>query len=311
MSLYNDYRPQDFDQMFGNEAELESLAQLFHSDAQQRPPQAFLFCGPSGCGKTTAARIVKDKLKCSDMDCREINAADFRGIDTVREIIAQMRLRPMEGPARVWLIDECHQLSRDAQSALLKALEDTPAHVTFILATTDPEKLLPTIKTRCATYEFKPLMDSEMESLLDGVVEGEKKQLDDKARSIIVRDSMGSPRMALVILEKVLSLPMAKQAAAAEVQAAKENKCIDLCRLLIKKAPWAEVAACLKGLEKEDAEQIRHGVLGYAQSVLLNQKDIKSPVASRAFVVIDAFRESIFYTKRPGLTAACFSTLIP
>src|SRR5690606_3369465 len=104
-------------------------------------PHAMLFTGPSGCGKTTLARILRVKLRCSDNDFQEINAADFRGIDSIRSMRQQVGAAPLGGDSRIWLIDEAHSMTADAQNAFLKLLEDTPRHVYFFLATTDPQKL--------------------------------------------------------------------------------------------------------------------------------------------------------------------------
>lgn len=199
----------------------------------------------------------------------------------------------------------CHQLSKDGQSALLKALEDTPPHVYFLLATTDPEKLLPTIRGRCASFEVSPLEDDEMLKHLRQVASAERKRVSPEVLKQIVRDSLGSCRNALQVLDKVIDLPVEDMKAAAEQVAAKENAVIDLCRALMRREKWAVVSGIIKGLEKEDPEKTRLAILGYCSSVLLNTpKD-----APQAFVVMDCFREPLWNNGRAGLVLAAYESL--
>jgi DNA polymerase-3 subunit gamma/tau len=137
--LYLKHRPSLFKQVIGQDDAVNVLQQLLKGD---RFPHALLLSGPSGCGKTTLARICRDKLECTGADFQELNGADTRGIDTIREIRSHLNLRPMHGKCRIWYIDEAHKLSNDAQNALLKMLEDTPTTAYFMLATTEPNKLI-------------------------------------------------------------------------------------------------------------------------------------------------------------------------
>lgn len=297
MSLATKYRPKMLKDFLGNEEVTKSLRTMME---REEIPHTLLFTGPSGCGKTTLARIVAARLKCSQYDFTENNAADFRGIDSVRDILRQMTLAPMSGPCRVWLLDECHQLSKDAQHALLKALEDTPKHVYFLLATTDPEKLLPTIKTRCVTFDVKPLDDDSMGTLINGILQKESVQeLPDEVLAQIIFDSLGSARMALSILDKIINMEPADMLEAAKQQAANQNEAIDLCRALIGKRPWKEVARIVQGIQQEP-ESVRRAVLGYAQAVLLKSGQ------PQAYVVMDSFRQDFFTTGKPGLTMAAY-----
>src|SRR5688572_25883760 len=141
MELYKKFRPKTLKGVVGQEGAVSSLQSMIDKG---RLPHTILFSGPSGCGKTTIARILKGILECSDLDFFEINCADFKGIDMVRDIRRYVGIPPLHGKSRVWLIDEAHQLTKDAQNAFLKLLEDTPKHAYFMLATTDPQKLLPT-----------------------------------------------------------------------------------------------------------------------------------------------------------------------
>lgn len=302
MSLPLIYRPVDFHEVVGNAATVDSIKSVL-SRPKEDIPHSWLITGPSGCGKTTLGRIVAAKLGCKGSDYYEVDSADFRGIDTIREIRKMMQYRPMESACRVWLLDECHQLSKDGQSALLKALEDTPPHVYFILCTTDPQKLLPTIKGRCAQFAVQALSDGEIVMLLKEVSEAEGKSVPTDILKQIARDSLGSSRNALQTLDKIIDLSPEKMSKAAEQESAKENAVIDLCRAVIKKEKWSVVAGILKGLEQEDPEQIRLAVMGYCKSVLL------SGDSPRAFLIMDAFREPFYNNGMAGVVHACYMAL--
>lgn len=300
MSLATKYRPKLLRDFLGNEEVTKSLRTMLE---REEIPHTLLFTGPSGCGKTTLARIVAARLKCSQYDFTENNAADFRGIDSVRDILRQMTLAPMSGPCRVWLLDECHQLSRDAMHALLKALEDTPKHVYFLLATTEPEKLLPTIKTRCVTFDVKPLNDNLMDVLLKTVLQKEGvDNVPQEALDQIVQDSLGSARMALSVLDGIINMEPADMLGAAKQTTAQQNASIDLCRALIGKRPWKEIARIIQGLDQEP-ESVRRAVLGYASAVLLKSGQ------PQAYIVLDSFRQDFFTTGKSGLTMAAYASV--
>ena len=152
--LYKKHRPKNLKRVFGQSVAIGTLKPLIEA---KQVPHSLLLTGPSGCGKTTLARILVKELKCAKADFMEVNCADFRGIDTVRDIRTRMMQAPIGGDCRVWLIDEAHMLTSAAQTAFLKMLEDTPDHIYFFLATTHPQKLLKTIKTRCTEIKLKEM----------------------------------------------------------------------------------------------------------------------------------------------------------
>jgi DNA polymerase III gamma/tau subunit len=302
--LYQKYRPRKFSEIIANTASKQALLSLSRKFKEGKPvPHAYLFTGPSGCGKTTAARILAKKYGSKGFNLIEMDSADFRGIDTIREIRQQAQLASMDNSPKFWILDECQQLSKDAQSALLKILEDTPAHVYFALATTDPEKLLPTIRTRLTTFVLSKLDDDEINELLSKVVEKEGAIITKEAIKQICLDCLGSARMALVLLDKIIDLPVEEQQEVAKQTARTENQVIELCRLLIQKTNWKQVSSVLRGLSKEDPEKVRRAVLGYANSVLLNSGN------PRAYLVIDSFRKPVWDIGMPGLIAACYEVL--
>lgn len=298
MSLYLKYRPNTFDEIIGNSDIVEILKNQL---SDQGISHSLLFHGPTGCGKTTLGRIVANELGAKGTDLREVDSADFRGIDTIREIRKQSAYKPLEGPCRVWILDECHKLTGDAQTALLKALEDTPKHVYYILCTTDPQKLLSTIKGRCAQYQVNLLTDREMKILLKRVVKAEDEKLSKEVYDTIIQDSLGHPRNALQILMQVLATSPDKRGQVAIQAAEKQSATIELCRALLNHKSWKEIAGILSGLKGEDPEQIRRAVLGYCQAVLLGNRP--NPIAA---TIMQEFIEPFYNTGFPGLVFACY-----
>jgi len=301
--LYLKYRPTTLDEVVGNEDVLEVLKNQLNGE--QAMPRSILFHGPTGCGKTTLGRIVAQELGARGSDLVEIDSADFRGIDTIRDIRKRGTYKPLESPCRVWILDEVHRLTGDAQSALLKALEDTPKHIYYILCTTDPQKLLPTIRGRCSQFQVRPLTEREMKILLRRVVKAEEESLSKEVYEQIVQDSMGHPRNALQILAQVLAVEEGNRIKVAKKTAEIQSKTIELCRALINGEPWKKVSNILKGLKNEDPEQIRRAVLGYCQSVLLGSTSQNDGVAG----IMEEFVEPFFNSGFPGLALACYSVL--
>lgn len=298
-ALYLKYRPKRLDDIIGNSEVVEVLRSQIN---ENKVPHAMLFHGPTGCGKTTLARIVANELGARGADIREIDAADFRGIDTIREIRRQLVFKPMEGSCQVWILDECHRLTQDSQSALLKTLEDTPDHVYFILCTTDPQKLLPAIRGRCADYQVRTLSDDEMLKLLSRVVKAEGERLKRSVYEQIIESSGGHPRNALRILEQVLAVEGKERLEVAKRVAVDQSQVIDLCRALINGERWKKVSQILSGLKNEDPEKIRRAVLGYCQSVLLN-----SPQGNhQAAAVMEEFESPTYDIGFPGVVLACY-----
>lgn len=204
--LHIKYRPQTWEEIRGNEEVVEALKSLFSSRPVEERPHVFLLKGPSGCGKTTIARIIKKELGCSDLYFFEINAADARGIDSIRQMISDCRFLPWIGSTKVYVLDEVHQMTKEAQNALLKILEDTPQHVYFILCTTEPKKIISTIKTRCSTYQVSPLPASLIRDLLVWVCNEERKEVPNEVLNAISQTCEGSPRQALVSLDQVIDI---------------------------------------------------------------------------------------------------------
>ncbi len=248
-------------------------------------------------------------LEAEKGDYQEINAASYRGIDMVRELESKVGYMPMSGKHRVFVIDEAHKLTSDAQNAFLKLLEDSaPNHVKFILCTTEPGKLISTVKGRCSKFEFKPLTEDTLTKLLKEVADTEGHELEDKIYSQIYDSSEGLPRNALQILEQVLQSDAHRQMEVAKDADKRRKKSIDLCRALIGGDGSKKVRSILRDLEGEDPESVRRHVLGYAKSVLLgeNTNGIK---ADQAAMIIDEFREPFYNVGFPGLVLAAYTVV--
>lgn len=220
-SLFRKYRPKSFSEMVGQN-HITSI--LENSIKSSRISSAYLFCGPRGTGKTSAARIFAKSLNCFKgmspfpcqecemcrniaegvaMDVIEIDAASNTQVEKVREFIIQrVAFAPTQGKYKVYIIDEVHKLSDSAFNALLKTLEEPPSHTVFILATTHPQKLLPTILSRCQRYDFKRISAMEIAGYLMNVSKDEKINIDREALELIARNSEGSLRDAMVFLEQ-------------------------------------------------------------------------------------------------------------
>lgn len=308
MSLYQKYRPTSFDEIVGNETVVANLRGLL---SQGDPPHAFLFQGPTGCGKTTLGRIVSIELGCSEQDYKEIDTADFRGIETTRQIRHNAHYKALAGHRRAWLIDEAHKLTNDAQNALLKGLEDPPEHCYFILATTDPDKLLDTIKGRCSIHIVKPLSIPETIRLLGKICVKEKAPLSKKILDAIARKASVSwldsddratcyPRHALQILEKVVVADPSDQIKVVEETASIAVNTDSLVTVMLKRQGWKAVASVLEAISEDDIESVRRGVLGYCRKVLLNGED------DMAAEIINQFSANFFDSGLAGLTLACY-----
>jgi DNA polymerase III gamma/tau subunit len=303
--LYKKHRPRNFDALIGETGNVG--IRLKNMILKNHVPHFILFSGNSGCGKTTLARIFKRRMEISDIDYTEINASSTRGIDVVRDIEENMSMSAVGGKNRLWVIDEAHGLTADAQKAFLRVLEDTPKHVYFIFCTTDPQKLHATIRTRATEMKVKPLTEEDVITLCRKVCRKEGLHRTFTTDNVFRRISEvceGSARKALVILNQIVvsgEVSEDKQIALIDNNDS-VTFAIDVARLLIKGAKWKEITPILKTMTDEP-ETVRRVILGYANSVLLGG----GWGMERAFALIDCFSENLYDSGRAGLTAACYA----
>ncbi len=221
--LYRKYRPQTFGDVVGQQHVVQTL---INSISSGNTSHAYLFCGPRGSGKTSIARIFAKAINCQNskngepcnkcdncqeimaaksIDLIEIDAASHTGVDDIRELTEGIKFAPVKSKYKVFIIDECHQLSKSAANALLKTLEEPPAHAIFLLATTEAHKMISTITSRCQRFDFKKLQIPEIVEKLERISKKEGIKFDNSALSLIALNSRGSFRDAESILDKCIS----------------------------------------------------------------------------------------------------------
>jgi DNA polymerase-3 subunit gamma/tau len=297
MSLHVDYRPKNFDSFYGNKIIIKNLIEAIKNKTLAH---TILFHGAKGCGKTTLARIIKKELGCSNLGFFEFNNANTRGIDTARDIIDNIQFKAVDGSIKIFVLDEVHKTTNDFQNALLKVTEEPPSYVYFILCTTEPKKLLNTLYNRCVKFQVSELKNKEIEELLRNVIKKEKIKLNEDILEIIIDESEGNPRQALIMLNIVRYSNTTREASKliTEVTDLSKNT-LDLCRALLKRDNWKMVASILKKL-KEDPETVRYGILGYMSKVLLDKG------IPQAAIVMECFEDTFFNSKKAGLILACY-----
>lgn len=297
--LHIKHRPSYLDEIIGNKETVSMIKSILNRELNEMP-HAFLFTGPAGCGKTTIGRIIKCELGCSTADYHEFNSSDTRGIDTIREIQQRSKFAPVNGDVKVYLLDEVHQITGPAQEAMLKMLEDAPENVFFLLCTTNPEKLRKTLKSRCTTVQMSSLNSRDMTKLLTSIAETEEIEVSPEIIKAIIANADGSPREAVKLLDSIIDIDDDAEAIkAVETATVSESTVIELCRALIKKGAWKDIAKILRGLD-DDPESVRRAILGYFMKVLLDTGN--TPVAE----ILEAFEDPLYNTGKPGLVMACY-----
>jgi DNA polymerase III subunit gamma/tau len=253
-ALYRKYRPQDFDEVVGQNAVVRTLRNAIeHGQIRQ----AYLFAGPRGTGKTSLARILAKALNCAQgptaapdktchacraiadgtsLDVIEMDAASQRGIDDIREIRERVVLQPVEGRYKVYILDEAHQLTDAAFNALLKLIEEPPPHLVFVFCTTDLSKMLPTVRSRCQTFVFSRPRLPELVQVLRWIADGEGIEAPDAALSLIARAARGAYRDAVSTLDQLAAATEKQVTVQAVLQllgAVEEEALFRLCDLVV------------------------------------------------------------------------------
>jgi len=223
MAIYRKYRPKNFSDFVGQEHVVRTISNAIKNNIISH---AYLFSGPRGTGKTSMARLLAKAINCQNrkgaepcnkcpscleimagraLDIIEIDAASYSGVDNVRELIQGIRFSPSSLKYKVFIIDESHQLSKAASNALLKTLEEPPKHAIFILATTEPQKMIPTILSRCQRLDFRLLRLSEIIGKLKEIAKSEGLEIDEGVFQTIARSARGSMRDAESLFDQVVT----------------------------------------------------------------------------------------------------------
>lgn len=305
--IFTTYRPKTFKSVIGQDRVTKVLMKHIKDGTT---PHALLFTGGSGRGKTTLARIMRTKLNCADRDFVEINASETRGIDMIRDIKKSLHMMPLAGKegTRVYLIDECHKMTSDAQSALLKILEEPPRYVYIMLATTDPQKLSKTIQNRCTLINCEAIKPADLGTLVDSILEKEDREISKDVKSKLIQAADGSARKALVLLKSVMMLEDEEEQLDAIEKSNPERQAIEIARMLINnKTVWLELVPVLKSVD-EEPETLRRMILGYCSSIMLSEKS-NTFMLSRAYMLLVAFESHYFDSGKAGLIASCYEVV--
>ena len=290
-ALYRVYRPQTFDALIGQDAISQTLLNALR---QNRLAHAYLFCGPRGTGKTSTSKILAKAVNCLDpqdgepcnacencrainedrfLDVIEIDAASNRGIDEIRGIREQVRFTPSMGKRKVYIIDEVHMLTTEAFNALLKTLEEPPAHVLFILATTDPQKVPKTVLSRTQRFDFHRIPTPVLAAHLREICDQEGIDATDEALLAIAKAAAGGMRDAISLLDQTIAFAGAsfdKQAVTAMIGGLDDEALTTLTSHLAS----GDTAALFGEMERllaegSDARALMHSILAYLRDLLL------------------------------------------
>jgi len=303
------YRPKSFDEFLGNEETIKSLKSFL---TQKGHPRTYLFTGPSGTGKTTLGRIIVKELGVYQNEIFEINASNNRGIETMREIEKFSSHFPF-GNVMLFMFDEVHGLTGDAQRALLKLAEEPPRYVYVVLCTTNPEKLLDKLKNRCQSYALNPLDEDTMNTLILRVLGEEKAELTPEIMQMLIKASEGIPRKALMLLERIIYLAKDEQERElldASQEVASRDGIRDLCRILVSESlrtdhnnDWEDIKEILKELNSP-IEEIRKVIMENMASFLLYATS--EAEKEKALRIMDDFSKGSRNFDKPTLVRICF-----
>ena len=305
--LYQEVRPDSLGKIVGNASTLSSLIKMLQQPENKRP-HAILLKGPSGCGKTTVARILAKEFGSTELTTIELNGANTRGIDTIREIASNIHLSGIGGSVKTYILDESHQATAAAQEALLKIIEDCPPHCYFILCTTEPQNIIKTVRNRCTEYELGLLSNTQIKQLLGLVCDDQKISVHNDILEGIVCTCEGSPRAALVSLEQVRNMEDVGEAFELLVKGSeKDVNLIKFMKMLlmspeIRQQKWKQIL--LKSIDLGgDNEIIRKSILTFLINKLKELKEEDLDIAKDIVQLINIFGQNTYYSGKSGLAA--------
>src|SRR5512136_747096 len=299
-ALYNKWRPQKWDEVVGQQHVIQTLRNAVTGG---HVTHAYLFAGPRGTGKTTAARLLAKAINCLDpdlaarpcnkcahcvavnenrfLDLIEIDAASQTGVEDVRDLRDKVNFTPNQGRYKVYIIDEVHMFSNSAFNALLKTLEEPPAHVIFILATTEIHKIPATVLSRCQRHEFRRVPVDDIAGQLKYIVETEKLNAEPEALTLIARQSAGGMRDAISLLDQMASTGKAitLDLTRTVLGTATSQTVMSLVAAILEAKPAAGMDAIHSALDGgTDARLLARQVVDYLRTLLLIQMDNPSDV---------------------------------
>ncbi len=298
--LHIKYRPKEFVDVVGQDAIVESIRQTISNQ------KFYLLYGMRGTGKTTIAYLIADALGCRGSGLVKINASSRNKIEDARAVENDCMYFPVEGDVTVYIFDEAHRLTPDAQNALLTLLEEPPPHIFFIFCSTEPNKLLKTVRSRAASYEFKPILRKDIKVILDRVCKKEGIVLDPKAHEWVVENSEGIPRDALILLDQIKDMKDLEKIKEIILLSSEDEADVrELCRVVFKGEKWKDALRLVDKLNA-DPERIRRALLGYLSSVLKMKfnKDEYAKPDLRVIKMMNLFLVPFYDTGVPGLIHA-------
>jgi len=291
--LRNKYRPKSFKTFLGNEEVVSSLQKRIGK------VQTFLLHGERGCGKTTLARLIAKTLSIDKAEVYEINASNKTGVDDARQIEEFAYLLPTFGDKKMFIIDEAHRMTGNAQDSLLKILEEPPDHVVFVLCTTNPSKIAPTIRNnRAYEYHLKPLGREEISKLLRRVINKEGIEINTSVVKTIIKESKGIPRQALNYLEKVIGMSPKKAIKLLASDDEDEATVAEICKALVTGTNIKALRALVEEFN-EDPEKARISIFNYLGGWADNTN--KEELIQRIHFLQGAFEDPIYDNGSVGL----------